>query len=145
MEVLAIIVTAVVGLVAAVAVAAAGYWFGGRAERQRQKDSLKDDRLHDVRKAVDLMARLRAHAVTVGDRVGAVALYAEHAGDMQAGIEAADALGEPGLATRIDEALEVLNSLMREGDDEGLELNHELRARLTAVRHEYEALRTKLV
>ena len=145
MEVLAILVTAAVGLVAAVVVAGVGYWFGGRAERQRRKDSLKDDRLHDVRKAVDLLARLRAHAVTVRDRVGTVALYAEHAGDIQAGIEAADALGEPGLSAGIGEALGVLNSLINDDDNEGDQLNHELRARLTAVRHEYEALRDKLV
>ena len=104
-----IIVTAVVGLVVAVVLAGAGYWFGGRAEQQRRKDSLKDDRLLDVRNAVIDLERRKVNltvwlteiaiAMPPGQRVQTKQRisedYSASASLSAAGAQAAIALGAP--------------------------------------------------
>lgn len=157
MDVLAIIVTAVVGLVAGVVVAGAGYWFGGRAERQRRKNSLVDHRLETIHAAIAQMARARANITPAHADVieGAPAgpehpatrlrdeLLAEGAGVIPDAIAAAKALEDMDLADSIRAAATLMGEAASAPREQSL--GFLFGDRLNAVRRRYEALRDKLV
>ena len=131
METLGLILTTLVAL-------AVGYFLGGLGQRRRRKSSLVDERLRAIDEALSLLDTLRVSLVR--DQARAVALYAERAGVFGAGLAAADALAGPELASRIREALALLEPF--DPDDQ---INDQITDKLAEARQEYEALRTKRV
>ena len=122
---------------------AVGYSLGGLGQRRRRKSSLVDERLRAIDEALSLLATLAVSLVR--DQAQAVALYAERAGVVAAGIAAADALAGPelglgALGTRIREVLALLEPF--DPDDK---INARIADKLAEARQEYEALRTKRV
>ena len=136
METLGPILTTLVAL-------AVGYFLGGLGQRRRRKSSLVDERLRAIDEALSLLDTLRVSLVR--DQAKAVALYAERAGVVEAGIAAADALAglevaTRTLATRIREALALLEPF--DPDDR---INAQIADKLAEGRQEYEVLRTTRV
>ncbi len=134
---------ALVPILATIVALAVGYFLGGLGQRRRRKSSLVDERLRAVDETLSLLATLGVSLVR--DQPQAVALYAEGAGVVVAGIAAADALAGPelglrALGTRIREALALLEPF--DPDDQ---INARIADKLAEAGQEYEALRTKRV
>ena len=145
------------GLVIAVVGSVVSYQLGAKAEKRRMKDGEVYRRLDAIHEAITHMSRIRA-SITGGqaEQVAGVPsgerretaqqigdLHAEGAGVIQDGHVAAEALEASDLAKAIAEALVLLGIAATTPRSDELVLK--LGAKLTEIRHLYEALRKKLL
>ena len=139
MDTLTILLIGVIGLVTTVVVLGAGYWLGGRDERQRRKNRLVDDRIREVGDAITHLSQIGA---TLDEPSRLRRLMSDRVGVLQKGSAAAHALGASGLAITMTEALRLLKSFMVTPNEK---IALEYATKLTEAHTEYELLRTKLV